>query len=451
VTLVLQLMLEALTVFVAFAVAAMPHNFSAELSRIEFFSAGSILAIVLVSTSGVFGLYRHYRSQFSANQLIRTGLAFFIGFVAAYFVLSALPARAIFQNVLPSSFVAVAASLTLIRAAWTSSKRLELFDHRVLVLGTGQDALAVQQAMKSLNAAEISFVGFYPSDPSEEVVVRRAEVLSPSASLEKTVQGLQVKEVIVAVRQQRGGMLPLNQLLTCRLRGVRITDLSDFFERVTGEVPVDSLKASWLIYGDGFRQGWGRRAVKRAFDLSAATVLLVVSSPIMIATAIAIFVESGFPVLFRQERVGHGGRTFQLIKFRSMRPDAEKDGTPRWASSSDSRITKAGRFIRRTRIDELPQIFNVLKNEMSFVGPRPERPYFVGQLTEQIPFYGARHTIKPGLTGWAQVQYSYGATIEQAVRKLQFDLYYVKNHSFFLDLVILLKTVKVVLFAQGAR
>jgi sugar transferase (PEP-CTERM system associated) len=374
-----------------------------------------------------------------------------IGFIAAYFALSVLPARDTFQSVLPTSFVAAVASLALVRVAWASGKRLEVFDHRVLVLGTGQDALAVKKAMTSLNRADVTLVGFYPSDLSEEVVVGRAEVLSPVASLEGTVQRLQVKEVIVALRQQRGGMLPLSQLLTCRLRGVRITDLSDFFERVTGEVPVDSLKASWLIYGDGFRQGWARRAVKRMFDLAAAALLLIVASPVMIATSIAIFLESGYPILFRQERVGHGGRAFHLIKFRSMGLDAEKDGMPRWASSSDSRVTNIGRFIRRTRIDELPQIFNVLKNEMSFVGPRPERPYFVAQLTEQIPFYGARHTIKPGLTGWAQVQYSYGATIEDAVRKLQFDLYYVKNHTLFLDLVILLKTVKVVLLGQGAR
>ena len=233
------------------------------------------------------------------------------------------------------------------------------------------------------------------------------------------------------------GSLPVNQLLACRLQGIRITDLSGFFERVTGEVPVNCLKASWLIYGDGFRQGWGRRAVKRCFDVMAALVLLALASPIMIASVIAIFIEGGCPIIFWQERVGRSERVFRLIKFRSMRIDAEKDGTPKWASSNDSRVTTVGRWIRRTRIDELPQIFNVLKGEMSFVGPRPERPYFVAQLTDKIPFYGARHSVKPGLTGWAQVRYTYGASVEDSEKKLQYDLYYVKNHTLLLDFLVL--------------
>jgi lipopolysaccharide/colanic/teichoic acid biosynthesis glycosyltransferase len=202
-------------------------------------------------------------------------------------------------------------------------------------------------------------------------------------------------------------------------------------------VPVNCLKASWLIYGDGFRQGWGRRAVKRCFDVMAALVLLALASPIMIASVIAIFIEGGCPIIFWQERVGRSERVFRLIKFRSMRIDAEKDGTPKWASSNDSRVTTVGRWIRRTRIDELPQIFNVLKGEMSFVGPRPERPYFVAQLTDKIPFYGARHSVKPGLTGWAQVRYTYGASVEDSEKKLQYDLYYVKNHTLLLDFLVL--------------
>jgi exopolysaccharide biosynthesis polyprenyl glycosylphosphotransferase len=214
---------------------------------------------------------------------------------------------------------------------------------------------------------------------------------------------------------------------------------------------VETLKSSWLIYGRGFPQGWARRAVKRAFDVVMASILLVVAMPVMVVAAIAIFLESGRPIIFRQERVGLGGRSFRLLKFRSMQPDAEKDGVPRWASDSDPRITAVGQLLRRARIDELPQLFNVLRGEMSFVGPRPERPFFVAQLTEQVPFYGARHSVKPGVTGWAQVRYSYGASVEDSVRKLELDLYYVKNHSLLLDLVILVKTVRVVLLGEGAR
>jgi len=220
---------------------------------------------------------------------------------------------------------------------------------------------------------------------------------------------------------------------------------------MTGEVPVAALKASWLIYGEGFRQNWGRRFIKRCFDVFASALLLLVGIPVMIVTAVAIFLESGGPILFVQERVGLGGRVFRVIKFRSMRIDAEEDGRPRWASSNDSRVTRVGRFIRRMRIDELPQIFNVLKGEMSLVGPRPERPYFVNTLTGQIPFYGARHTLKPGLTGWAQVRCHYGASIEDAAKKLQYDLYYIKNHTLLLDLAILVRTIRVVLSGEGAH
>ena len=218
-----------------------------------------------------------------------------------------------------------------------------------------------------------------------------------------------------------------------------------------GQIPVDALKASWLIYGNGFRQNWLRTLVKRIFDIVVATGLLIATLPIMAVTAILIAFETGMPIIYRQERIGLRGRTFDVLKFRSMRPDAERDGKAEWAQVGDSRVTKLGRFIRRSRIDELPQLVNVLRGEMSFVGPRPERPVFVAMLTEQVPFYAVRHSVKPGITGWAQVRYSYGANVEQSTKKLEYDLYYVKNHTLFLDVLILLETVRVVLLGQGAR
>jgi exopolysaccharide biosynthesis polyprenyl glycosylphosphotransferase len=194
-----------------------------------------------------------------------------------------------------------------------------------------------------------------------------------------------------------------------------------------------------------------RSFVKRVFDLVVAMALLVLTLPITAITALLIAIESGAPVIYRQDRIGHHGKTFTVLKFRSMRKDAEKDGQPEWAQTDDARVTALGRFLRHSRIDELPQLINVLKGDMSFVGPRPERPVFVKLLTEQIPFYAVRHSVKPGITGWAQVRYSYGATVEQSMRKLEYDLYYVKNHTIFLDLLILLETVRVVLFGEGAR
>jgi len=236
-----------------------------------------------------------------------------------------------------------------------------------------------------------------------------------------------------------------------RLNGVQVTDLARFFERVHGKVPIESLKVSWLIYGDGYRQGWLRSVIKRTFDIVVATLLLILTLPIMLATALLIALEDKGQVVYRQQRVGLAGATFTLFKFRSMDPDAEKHAGPSWASVNDARITRVGRLLRRARIDELPQLLNVLRGEMSFVGPRPERPEFVGMLTEQIPFYAVRHSVKPGITGWAQVRYSYGANVEQAVKKLEYDLYYVKNHTLLLDVLILLETVRVVMLAEGAR
>jgi len=445
-----RLLLEGAVLFIAFVLVALMHNADLHHQNTGLATAALTFAAVMVGAISAFGLYRHEANYSPTVGIIRTGFAVTIGFTVAYLAFFPLPWSQIYQGILPHALLPAVACLLLTRGALASGIGLDVFAHRVVVLGTGADALAVERAL-SLAKPDVRLVGFYPLSLSDSVVVPRHQVLSATVPLDEIIKSQRIKELIVAVREQRGGSLPVSQLLACRLQGIRVTDLSGFFERVTGEVPVNCLKASWLIYGEGFRQGWGRRTVKRCFDVLAALLLLGLSSPIMVATAIAIFVEGGCPIIFRQERVGHGGRVFRLIKFRSMRIDAEKDGTPRWASSNDSRVTTVGRWIRRTRIDELPQIFNVLKGEMSFVGPRPERPYFVAQLTDKIPFYGARHSVKPGLTGWAQVRYTYGASVEDAEKKLQYDLYYVKNHTLLLDFLVLLRTIHVVLHARGSR
>jgi len=326
-----------------------------------------------------------------------------------------------------------------------------LLPHRVLVLGTGAEARVVEASLNDADTPGLQVVGFYALEKVQETVVSPNRVLAKVGPIEDLVKRLGVREIIVAVRQQRGGVLPLRGLLECRLNGIQVTDLARFFERVHGRVPIESLKASWLIYGNGFRQNWLRRVVKRAFDVTVAMALLAVFFPLMAMVAILIFLERRGPVIYRQERVGLRGDHFVVLKFRSMRADAESDGKPRWAEREDPRVTSFGRILRRARIDELPQLLNVLKGEMSFVGPRPERPQFVTMLTDQVPFYAVRHSVKPGITGWAQVRYSYGANVEQSVKKLEYDLYYVKNNTLFLDLMILLETVRVVLLGEGAR
>ena len=243
---------------------------------------------------------------------------------------------------------------------------------------------------------------------------------------------------------------PVRELLRAKLSGVRVEDVNTVYERLTGKLMVEDLRPSWLIFSDDFRASRLTRQTKRAFDTLLAFVGLVIAAPLMVLVAVAVWLESGFPVLYRQERVGEQGRRFMLNKFRSMRHDAE-GATPIWASASDERVTAVGGVIRKMRFDELPQLWNVLRGDMSFVGPRPERPFFVSQLAAQIPFYEQRHAVKPGITGWAQVKYRYGASLEDSLEKLRYDLYYVKHLSLPFDLTILFDTVKVVLFAKGAR
>jgi len=256
-------------------------------------------------------------------------------------------------------------------------------------------------------------------------------------------------EIVVAADDRRG--LPVHQLLRCKLAGIKVTDFLDFWERETRTVDLEALKPSWLFYSDGFRCGPVDEFLKRAFDIVVSLGLLTFTLPLLAATACLIKLESPGPILYRQSRVGLRGREFTMLKFRSMRTDAETDGRPRWAAQGDPRVTRVGAVIRKIRIDELVQVLNVLRGDMSFVGPRPERRYFVTELSKSIPYYDERHWVRPGITGWAQINFPYGASTEDARRKLTYDLYYVKNRSIFLDALILLQTARVIFWNQGAR
>ena len=420
-------------------------------TQAEIAPAAFLFAATLVCLNGAFGLYRREQALSVKSYLLRVVLAPAIGIPLAFMAAQLLPGVAPLHDQWGLAVLLALLGLLLIRHAVVLPLVATLLPHRVLVLGTGPEARLVEASLALSNPLGIRLIGFYALEKNQDTAVAPARVIAKASSLEETVRQLSVDEIIIAVRQQRGGVLPLRSLLDCRLSGVQITDLAGYFERVHGQVPIESLKVSWLIYGHGFRQSMLRSAVKRTFDLVVSLVLILIALPLIALAALLIAAEGGGPIIYRQQRVGLHGRTFTVYKIRSMAHDAEKDGKAAWASVNDVRITRVGRLLRRTRIDELPQLLNVLKGEMSFVGPRPERPEFVAMLTEQIPFYAVRHSVKPGLTGWAQVRYSYGATIEQSVRKLEYDLYYVKNHTLLLDLVILFETVRVVLLGEGAR
>jgi sugar transferase (PEP-CTERM system associated) len=329
----------------------------------------------------------------------------------------------------------------------SGSLRLE---ERILVVGTGNAARTVARQILDQRDFAYRVVGFIDDDASRvgERIVNPA-IVGTHADIPALIERHQIDRIVVGLADRRG-KLPVEQLLRAKLAGVRIEDATTTYERITGKILLDDLRPSWLIFSDGFRVSRMTRWIKRAIDLTLSLVMGLLALPVMALTALAIWLEDGGPVLYRQERVGEGGRPFTLSKFRSMRTDAEKAGKPIWARDGDDRVTRVGRVIRKTRLDELPQLWNVLRGDMSFVGPRPERAYFVAELARQIPFYQQRHAVKPGVTGWAQVKYRYGSSVEDAMEKLRYDLYYIKHLSVFFDLTIVFDTVKVVLFRKGA-
>ncbi|HTJ97276.1 MAG TPA: TIGR03013 family XrtA/PEP-CTERM system glycosyltransferase [Rhodocyclaceae bacterium] len=409
-----------------------------------------LLAATMLALNGWLGLYQRIHNRTFEDTRARAVLSLHLSIPVAYLLFVMLPIADLNRQLFEIAGMAAIFGMLTNRVSSAHRRSRAMVVHRVLIIGVGKDAKSVADSLHESDST-VHIMGFYPGHPNEEVDVPTDQVLTREMSLTDTATALKVDEIIVAVRERRGGALPLRELLDCRITGVKIMDLASHFERMLGQIRLDALKAGWLIFGEGFNQGSFRTAVKRVFDCITAFCMLVLLSPIMLITALAIVFEDGAGVFYRQERVGLNGRLFNVIKFRSMRNDAESDGKPRWAVANDDRVTRVGRFIRKVRIDELPQLYCVLKGDMSMVGPRPERPYFVDNLTREIPFYTVRHSVKPGVTGWAQVRYHYGASVDDAVHKLQYDLYYVKNHTLLLDLVVLFETVSVVVGGKGAQ
>ena len=412
--------------------------------------SAALLAAAALAINAALGFYQRVHNRSVAQSRARAFLSLFLMLPLAYIILRVLPLGLENRDFVALSVVAGLVLMMVHRVYVGHSSAQSMLRQRVLIFGTGTRAKLVGRTLQRSDP-HVDLVGYYAS-PNEAVAeVSAWGILSPNTSLTDIVMEQQVDEIVVALAERRGGSMPLRELLDCKLQGVRVVDMATHFEKTLGQIRLDAVSAGWLIFGDGFSQGLVRTIVKRLFDLVCATALIVLASPIILLTGIFILLESGGPILYLQERVGLNGRLFNVVKFRSMRTDAEQDGQPRWASAKDDRVTGVGRIIRKLRIDELPQLFSVLNGDMSLVGPRPERPYFVDKLTHEIPYFAVRQSVKPGVTGWAQVRYHYGASVEDAAEKLQYDLYYVKNHTLFLDLVILFETVSVVLAAKGAH
>jgi sugar transferase (PEP-CTERM system associated) len=353
----------------------------------------------------------------------------------------------------PGTFVTALAVFVTAVLAWRVTfnylARGPHLEERVLILGTGTTARMLARQIGTQQDFAYRLVGFV-DEGEDHNYVRQHDILGNAKDIERLVAERRISRIVVGLSDRRG-RLPIEALLRAKLSGVRVEDATTTYERLTGKILVDDLKPSWLVFSDGFRASRWTRFLKRMLDLAMSMILAFLTAPLMVVTALAIKLDSKGPVLYSQERVGENGRVFTVYKFRSMRADAEQGGGPVWARDKDDRITSVGRFIRKTRLDELPQLWNVMRGDMSFVGPRPERPFFVERLAEEIPFYMQRHAVKPGLTGWAQVKYEYGSSIEDAMEKLRYDLYYIKHLSVFFDLTIVLDTVKVVLFGKGAK
>ncbi|MDE2342069.1 MAG: TIGR03013 family PEP-CTERM/XrtA system glycosyltransferase [Betaproteobacteria bacterium] len=411
-----------------------------------------VFAAVLLLGMAAMGQYQLQMRSTWFGVLARQAVGFVLGGLTLLVLYYVIPRAYIGRGVLGIALVLGFVLVTIFRLIFLRFARIESLKRRILVLGAGNRAAQLMTLVRD-DADRFGFriVGFVPCH-GEDPLVDASQLLPQDISLAALARREQIDEIVVAVDDRRGGM-PMDALLECRQLGIEISDMTRFFELESGRLQLSFTDPSWLVFSGGFSATALHRFSKRCFDLSLSLLVLLLTWPLMLLVALAIRLESGpgQPILYVQERVGALGKTFKLYKFRSMRTDAERDGVARWAKQNDDRVTRVGRFIRKTRLDELPQLWNVLKGEMSLIGPRPERPQFVADLSHKLRYYSLRHCLKPGLAGWAQLRYPYGASDEDAAEKLKYDLYYVKNHSLLFDCLILIQTVEVVLFGRGAR
>lgn len=398
------------------------------------------------------GLYQFNQRLYFREAMLRVLVGLVFGSVASGLIFMLIPGMAVSNAEGAIAFVFALVLLLGVRFYFVRTVDENLFRRRTIVFGAGERAASLMDLRRRADRRGFRIVGRVAA-PGDVVVGDRSEIhITNGKSLTEFARERNADEIVIAMDERRGN-LPVKDLLDARLSGINVIDLLEFFERETGKIRIDLVHPGWLIFSPGFRISTLRHYAQRSVDLLVSLVLIAVSWPVMLMIVLAIKFEEGIgaPVIYHQQRVGASGKIFNVLKFRSMRVNAEADGKAVWAKKDDDRITRVGNVLRLLRLDELPQVFNVLKGEMSLVGPRPERPEFVEQLKQKIPYYDERHSVKPGITGWAQLNYSYGASEEDAAEKLMYDLYYIKNQSLMVDLLIILQTVEVVIWGKGAR
>jgi sugar transferase (PEP-CTERM system associated) len=414
----------------------------------------TLVTMVIQSTFYLFDLYDLPATRRYVRVLMNIAIALGVATVALSILFYVVPALQLGRGVflVDVSLAAVLISSWRLLVAWSAGHPQLTVRERVLILGSGDQAIELARATLERRDSGFHIVGFVDNKPE---LVGKSLINPAVVGLTDNIVGLidqyQVDRIVVAVEDRRG-KFPIEELLSLSLSGrVAVEESARYYERLTGKIASEMLRPSWLIFSRGNRFTDFEQHVRRLFNAGLAAVGLVLSLPIMLLTALAVKLDSRGPIFYIQERVGKNGRIFKIIKFRSMKVEAEAKSGPVWAEEDDPRVTRVGRVIRKLRFDELPQFINVLRGDMNFVGPRPERPVFVEQLSEIVPYYSQRHVVKPGLTGWAQIKYPYGASVEDAIEKLRYDLYYIKNQSLLLDPIIVFETIKIVLFGRGGR
>lgn len=443
--------LEGMFAIAALVLVATRWGTIAFVEALPHWSTALIFAVAFLIANGAMGLYNTRLREHTFGLALRFLLVSGMLLAVIGVILYSFPTSPLSIADFAAAIALTAGAGLIVRFLLTRLVSDGFLKTRVLVYGAGKQAQSIADLRRRSDRMGFQIVGYLPA-AGEDRRIPDSRIVDPAGNLLSFCEANDVDEIVVAMDDRRQDF-PLSELLHCRIKGIDVLELVSFLERETGAVRLDVLNPSWIIFSPGFKRSWARDLVGRLLDITASLFLLVIAWPLMLLAAIAIKLEDGVsaPVLYRQDRVGKDGAVCKVYKFRSMKVDAEADGVARWASEEDGRVTRIGAFLRRSRLDELPQLWNVLRGDMRFVGPRPERPEFVTRFVDTLPYYGERHSVPPGLTGWAQLCYPYGSSEQDAIEKLKFDLYYIKNRSFLFDLAILIQTVEVIIFGKGAR